>query len=447
MNAIDKAIEWLIEQEQEVTSEIIKDLITEHQTLASKMKANYKRYTGEDVPILKRTFDDESKPNNKIINPYEDIIVDEGNGYLMGTPIDYKLDRELYSDDDILEFKRWHKRNDIADLDSETDKKSRICGYAARLCYIDKEGTERVMQVDPWETIFIQDGSLDELQFALRYYSIEDGEETKIKVEWYDDTQITYYIGDLDDGFKLDNSEQVNPQPHMFNYCPLIKFINNDEEQSDFEKVIPSIDAYNKLISDSMNEAEQFTHAYMKFKGMTVDEEEFEKIKRLGGIAVTQEGDVDFITKNINDTFIQNLKTTLEENIYKFSKTVNMSDEKFSGASQSGESRKWKLLTLEFRAIIKERKFSKGLRQMFKVLASSWQKRGINIDYLDIDYKFIRNIPIDLSYWGDVIQKLKGNISDETLYSILPFVEAMEEIEKMNNQDSPYSLGDGNENN
>lgn len=448
MNALDKAIEWLIEQEQEVTSEIITDLIKEHQVLANKMKANYKRYTGEEVPILNRIFEDTTKPNNKIINSFEDIIVDEGNGYLMGTPIDYKMDNNIYSDETIQEFKRWHKRNDVADLDAETDKKSRICGYSARLCYIDKEGKERVMQVDPWETIFIQDGSLDELQFALRYYYIEDREETKIKVEWYDDKEIKYYIGDIEGGFILDTSEEVNPQSHMFDYCPLVKFINNDEEQSDFQKVLPSIDAYNKLISDNMNEAEQFTHAYMKFKGMSVDKEEFEEIKRLGGIEVTADGDVDFITKNINDTFIQNLKDTLEENIYKFSKTVNMSDEKFSGAAQSGESRKWKLLTLEFRAIIKERKYSKALRQQFKVLCSSWNKRGINIEYLDIDYKFIRNIPIDLLYYADVISKMRGHISDETLYSLLPFVEAMDELEKVKNEESPYTLeGEGNEDN
>lgn len=74
----------------------------------------------------------------------------------------------------------------------------------------------------------------------------------------------------------------------------------------------------------------------------------------------------------------------MNQNIYKFSSSVDMSDESFSGASQSGESRKWKLLSLEFKAITKERKFTTGLRSMFKVISSSWNTKGIELNYLDV---------------------------------------------------------------
>ena len=148
--------------------------------------------------------------------------------------------------------------------------------------------------------------------------------------------------------------------------------------------------------------------------------------KRQGAFSLPEGADVDFITKQINDVFLENHKKTLNQNIYKFSSSVDMSDESFSGASQSGESRKWKLLSLEFKAITKERKFATGLRSMFKVISSSWNTKGFELNYLDVSFTFNRSIPIDLSYIGDVAVKLKGIVSDRTLLAQLPFVNDIE---------------------
>ena len=113
----------------------------------------------------------------------------------------------------------------------------------------------------------------------------------------------------------------------------------------------------------------------------------------------------------------------LEENIYKFSQSVNMTDESFSGGTQTGESRKWKILDLENKAIVKERKFEKALREQFKVLCSSWNVRGKDLKYWDVHFQFSRAIPKDLSYLADVVTKLKGIVSDRTLISLLPFTD------------------------
>jgi len=143
-------------------------------------------------------------------------------------------------------------------------------------------------------------------------------------------------------------------------------------------------------------------------------------------------GDIGFITKEINDQFLENHKKTLNDNIYKFSQTVDMGDEKFSGGAESGESRKWKLLSLENKSIIKERKFTRALQEQFKIISSSWKKKNIDIPYTDITYTFTRNIPIDMLYYADIIQKLKGLISDETLFANIPFINDPQlEIEKM----------------
>jgi SPP1 family phage portal protein len=413
----------------EVTSDIIKQILDWHKPHRDAMLGLYNRYRGEGLPIQSRQLPDPKKPNNKIPNDYRGYIINQIVGYLWGQPISYSIDSRKYDDTKLKEYNdrlsRFNALNTIDDLDSELGKIMSICGYAARLLYIDKNGEERVMNIFPWEAVFIEQGG--EITHAIRYYKVKDSNNNEYtKVEWYDSENITFLI-EKDGVYVPDlNEEKVDKngkREHLFKYVPLIRFQNNDEEQGDFEKVEALIDAYDKIVSDSVNEVETFANAYMAFKGVDIDDETIQKMKQTGGIEVGVDGDVSFITKNINDTFVENNKKTLNENIHKFSASVDMSDEKFSGGAQTGESRKWKLVALENKAGTKARKFGKGLREQFKVLCSAWKKKGVDIDYLDIFWEFKRNIPIDLAYVADYASKMKGIHSDHTLLSQIPYID------------------------
>lgn len=431
----------------EVNSQIIKDLIEEHRPRAEKMKGMYERYKAEQLPIQERKFSDSSKINNKISNDYRGEIIEGITGYMFGRPVSYQIDADKYGEtlgadlNDRLD--RWEMQNDLPDLDNETGKISAVCGYGARLMYVDKAGEERATNIYPWESIFVENGSTGETDYGLRHYpvTVKEGnrEVTRIKAEWYDSKYVTYYIKNKNGDFILDGNELINPQEHLYDYVPMIKFANNDEELGDFEKVEPLVDAYDRLVSDAQNELEEFRQAYMKFIGAEIDEETIKKARQSGGFSMPEGSDVGFITKQVNDVFLENQKQTLNDNIYKFSQTVDMADEKFSGASQSGESRKWKLLALENKAINKERKFTRALREQFKILFSAWEKKGIKIDYLDLDYTFTRNTPIDMQYYASIIKDLKGLVSDETLYSNIPFIEdPYKEIQRLEDAMAMY---------
>jgi len=401
---------------------LIKQIIDWHKQHRDAMIGLYNRYRQEGVPIQSRQLSDPKKPNNKIPNDYRGYIINQVVGYLWGQPISYNIDGRRY---DQSKLEAYHDRlsrftalNAIDDLDAELGKIMSICGYGARLLYIDKDGEERAMNIFPWEAVFIEGSG--EITHAIRYYTVKDlaGNEYT-KVEWYDNQNVTFFIED--GGVFILDAEGT--QPHLFDFVPLIRFQNNDEEQGDFEKVEALIDAYDKIVSDAVNEIETFANAYMKFKGTSIDQQTIEMAKQTGAFEVPDTGDVDFITKNINDNFVENNKKTLNENIHKFSASVDMSDEKFSGGAQTGESRKWKLIALENKAGTKARKFGKGLREQFKVLCSAWQKKGIDLDYLDIFWEFKRNIPIDLSYVADYASKLNGIHSKHTLLSQIPYID------------------------
>lgn len=420
-----------------IDSDIITDLISDDAFRNTEIAGYYDRYKG-NVPILQRA-EITGKPNSKLVNDYRAEIVDQKAGYSFGQPISYSIQDAEYTEKERtrndVEFERFISQNNLKHLDRRTGKMMGICGTSSRLIYLDLEKKPTVMHVDPWETIFIYDRSIDELQYALRYYTvtvIEGGEAVeRQRVEWYTSQTVTYYI-ETDNGYVLDKTESQNPYVHGFKKVPLIEFRNNDERIGDFERVETLIDAYDKLMSYNHDEIEAFRMAYLKLTGVSINAETLEQMRAMGAISLPEGSDADYITKQINDTFHENHKKTLDENIYRFAKAVNMSDEKFSGSGQSGESRKWKLKSVGDDAVMKEGMFENAVRQMFRCIQTYWNITGITIQSEDIKLKFTNNLPLDLSYHAEATKNLKGMISEETRLSLLPFVDnTQQEIERM----------------
>jgi SPP1 family phage portal protein len=382
---------------------------------------------------------------------YRGIITDNNVGYFTGHPIAYAYqskDAAVAVPQKIVDtLKSFKIINNIEDIDATTAQYASICGYGSRLLYIDKDGNERVMNTKPWESVFIYDATLEDLQYGFVFYTmIEDVlgiSRELIKLEWYDKTNVTFYKAYTDNGkFILDDDVKGdNPRPHMFDGVPMVKFQNNNTEQGDFEKVESLIDAYDRNLSDEQNETEEFRLAYLAFYGVEPTKEDMIKFREIGFLLFPENTDGKFITKDLSSAvaYTEMHKKTLNEDILKAAKTVDMSDEKFSGTGQSGESRKWKLLSLENNTMNKERKYIRGLRYMFKLLQSTWSKKGIPFDYENMGYQFTRNLPIELAGEAETTGKLKGNIPELTRLSLLSFIddpqkalEQMGEDEKAN---------------
>ena len=120
--------------------------------------------------------------------------------------------------------------------------------------------------------------------------------------------------------------------------------------------------------------------------------------------------------------------------------------EQFAG-NVSGEAMKYKLMGLENIVGVKEAKFKKGLMRRIELLCNF-----LNIStndlmlYTDIQPVFTRNKPQNEVELANMVKSLYGILSDETLISILPFIEnAREEIDKRNTEKEntldSYNLG------
>ncbi|MCY8932514.1 phage portal protein [Bacillus atrophaeus] len=439
-------------QQNGINGNIIKLMIEEHRPIRDKMIKLYARYKADSsgVPILTRKLIDyegigneavkriDDKVNNKLNNSFDSEIIDTKTGYMFGHPITYETEDEALK----KMVSTFNTRNNIEDSDSELGKTASICGYGARLLYVDEEGNERLRNVDPWEAIILASDDITEPTFGLRYYQV---------FEWSGETKVTSYRADFYDAtyiysFKSSDKELyqlIERKPHMFDGCPLFGVPNNKELKGDTEKVISLIDAYDRTLSDASNEIEQFRLAYLIVKGASLDEEDMENLKKSGVFEVFDEnGDVKFLTKEINDTMIENHLNRLEENILRFAKTVNFSDGSFGGTI-TGVAMRYKLMALEHKAITMERKMTAAFRYQYKILCSAWDKKILadKEGYLKLWFQFKRNLPVNILEEAQASAQLKGQVSEETRLALLSFVDDVRfELERMAAERDAYDL-------
>ncbi len=420
-----------------IDEDILIEIIDEHKKDRDRMKKLYQRYKADfDGPtIFSRSatqYEDfetggnvlrlDDKVNNRLNNAFDADIVDTKIGYMFGHPISYDVDGA--NETLKQEIESFLLRNNAEDNDAEYGKMAAICGYAARLAYVDKDGFERVINIDPWEAVFIGE-DIQEPDYSLRYFYVDD----EIYAEFYDESDIYFFKSNQGGQFTL-----VDIQPHMFEYDPLFGVANNKELKGDQEKVLSLIDAYDRTLSDASNEIEQYRLAYLILRGLGADEETLANLKKNGVFELFGENDdVRYLTKDINDQMIENHLNRLEENILRFAKSVNFTDESF-GTQISGVAMRFKLMALENKCITMERKFISSLRYQFKVLFSAWAKRkGFSKeDYLKVFYSFKRNLPANILDEAQTTTQLKGQVSERTRLGLLSFVDDVEfELEEM----------------
>lgn len=411
-----------------INEETLQNIIADTQKDRDRMYNLYKRYDvdPEGPEIFSRNLVDyqlesdrvqrlDDKVNNRLNNAFDAEIVDTKIGYMFGHPISYGYDKTSEVKNPKMEslIEEFLLRNNSEDTDAEFGLVAAVCGKAARLAYVDKDGDFRVKNIDPWQVVFIGD-DIHEPDYSLRVYK-EDGKQY---AEFYDEKDIYFFTEEK--GWEL-----TDIQPHLFEFDPLFGVENNRDQKGDAEKVYALINAYDRTLSDASNEIEQYRLAYLILKGIGADEDTMESFKKGGLIELLGDNDeVKYLTKDINDTMIENHLNRLEENIMRFAKSVNFSDESFGG-NITGVAMKYKLMALENKCITMERKFVSSLRYQFKVLFSAWSKlHGLSKeDYLKVYYSFKRNLPDNLLEEAQVQQALKGLVSDTTRLGLFSQVD------------------------
>jgi SPP1 family phage portal protein len=416
------------DQIRETSEELtLQYLISKHLLNRSRLEKLQDYYEGRH-DILYRKMWDASKPNNKIVNNLAAFISDTIVGYFMGSPVTYSANTD--EDNAYLEaLTDIFDDNDEQDLNAELAKGQSVQGVDYELLYTDEQAAIRQAELPAENVIYVEsDDVAAEPLLAVRVYEVDDitkgGVSITDKKYYYDvytDTEIVTYEA-LKQSDKV-SLREIAREEHYFGEVPIIAYKNNKELLGDFEGVMTLIDAYNLAQSDTANDFEYFTDAYMVTTGIRFDSEDIKQMKENRVIGLPdKECSADWLIKQVNDTALENYKDRLRKDIHSLSKTPNLSDESFSG-NLTGVAISYKIWGMDQIVSVKERKFKAALQRRIRLITNILNTAGKNWDYKNIDITFSRNMPQNLAELADVVTKLKGMVSNETLLSILPMVD------------------------
>ena len=222
----------------------------------------------------------------------------------------------------------------------------------------------------------------------------------------------------------------LESQPHRWGMVPVAIYQNNNDNIGDFELVMPLIDAYDAVQSDSVDAMDYFADSYLLLSGMMgTDNEDIQQMRSNRVLLVDTDGDARFLTKEANDAEQENLKTRLVNDIYQLSGIPNLTDDGF--ATTSGIALRYRLLGLETKTSAKETLFRRGLQRRFELICSILRLMGQDYDYRDISITFTRNLPVDSSEVVNILNSAGHLLSKETQLALLPYdLDIEKEIER-----------------
>lgn len=418
---------FYLNKEKELTVELLQKMISKfHVEIVPKLQ-RYKNYYDGKQAILNKSYADESKPCNKSVINYTRSIVDAYTGYLASPGyISYSSSNDIEEIMDILRY------NDYQSEDSRFLQDALIYGVAAELMYNDNKGQTRFRLINPLSCFGIYDDSLTgDLMYFVRMYKESEWDESNIYlVDVYSDFDIRHYKMAGNNGYlKL-----IGEEPHYFSQCPANIFYLPDEK-SIFDCVMTLQDTVNELVSAEVDDYAAFCDAYLVLKGVDADADDIAAMKENRVMLIPPDATAEWLTKNASDAQVENILKRLHDSIYRVAQCPDFSAESFVAGVSSGIAIRYRLTGMENKAGTIEAEMKKALQRRVEIICGIASLKYGEEVFRDINIDFKRNIPEDLTATINVVNSLKGSVSDATLLSQLPFVDDVNaELEALQEQ-------------
>lgn len=406
---------FYVNKNTDLDSLLLQKMISKFRVEVEPKLQRYKNYYDGKQAILNKAYADASKPCSRTVINYCKNIVDSYNGYL-ATPgyISYRSEQDI---DDIMNILRY---NDYAAEDADFLLDALIYGVAAELMYIDETGHTRFRLINPTTCFGVCDDSLTgDLLYFVRMYKVNDWDESDTyNVDVYSDYDVKHYTMNGANGYL----SFVSEEPHYFSQCPANIFTLPDEK-SIFDCIMSLQDAANELVSSEIDDYSAFCDAYLTLIGVDADVEDISSMKENRVLVLPDGAAAQWLTKNANDTQVENILKRIHESIYRIAQCPDFSSESFVGGVSSGVAIRYRLTGMETKAGKIEGEMKKALQRRVEIICGiASLKLGEEV-FRDISIDFKRNIPEDYTSIINMINSLKGTVSDSTLLSLLPFVE------------------------
>ena len=434
---------FYLNKETELSIPLLQKMINRFIVEVEPKLNRYKNYYDGLQNILNKRYADTSKPCNKTVINYCMNIANSYAGYL-ATPgfISYQ------SNDDIEEIMDILRYNDYQAEDASLLLDALVYGVAAELMYIDNAGQTRFRLINPATCFGVYDDSLTgDLTHFVRMYKANDWDDSDTyRVDVYSDYDVKHYTMTGKNGWLKYEGEE----PHYFSQCPANIFHLQDEK-SIFDCVMGLQDAANELLSAEIDDYAAFCDAYMVLQGVDADAEDIAAMKANRVILLPENATANWLTKNANDAQVENILKRIQDSIYRVAQCPDFSSESFVGGVSSGIAIQYRLTGMETRAGSIEAEMKKALQRRVEIICGIASLKIGEEVFRDIEIEFKRNIPEDITSTINMVNSLKGSVSDATLLSQIPFVaDVNAELEALQEQKaanmSLYSFGNYTEN-
>lgn len=405
---------FYLNKNEDLTIELLQKMISRFRIeVEPKLITNKNYYDGMQA-ILNKSYPDATKPCNKTVINYCKNIVDSYCGYL-ATPghISYSSDGDIEEVMDILRY------NDYQSQDASFLLDALIYGTAAELMFTDEQANTRFRLINPTTCFGVYDDSLtgDLMYFVRMYKASEWDGSNKYYVDVYTDYEVRHYSMVGENG----NLTTIGVEPHYFSQCPANIFTLPDEK-SIFDCIKGLQDSANELLSAEIDDYSAFCDAYMILQGVDLEPEDVATMKANRVLVLPEDASASWLTKNANDAQVENILKRIHESIYRIAQCPDFSSESFVGGVSSGIAIQYRLTGMETRAGKIEAEMKKALQRRIEIICGiATLKLGEEI-FRDIQISFKRNIPEDITSTINLINSLKGSVSDATLLSQLDFI-------------------------
>jgi SPP1 family phage portal protein len=426
------------------------------------MNTLWEYYRGKNVKILKRKSPDENNPDNRIPVSYAKKIVNTFTGYAYRpTFITYKAMEHKKAEEDkkagvvytvINKIKNigtekgtsvvnnyYKKIQEVFDDNKEPIKTNRagrntaIFGVSYEILYIDteyKNGVDKKMAmnnvpkfftVDPRELILLYDFSPEPKKvLAIRFFDTEDSNVGIVEVYSADKVKVYKRIREEQGNEWKEKLVFDREYINFFGEVPIIAFYLGDEMDGIFASIIPLIDAYDVLMSDSMNEFDRFAFAYLVMKQFGLSNMVKKQAPGFENKALQvlrhrrlfehlpKDAEISFLTKDIPVEFITYMSGILREQIHIQSHVPDFTSDKMTGASGIAIQR----LLFDFENIVAsaEADFNVGLYERIALITNYYAMlpAGIQGEPKNIVITHKRNIPTNINDYAEAAVKLKN---------------------------------------
>ena len=416
---------YLLSKETVLDTALLQKIINRFVMNEQPKLKKWKNYYDGKHAILNKTYSDPSKICNRIVTNYCKIITDTYAGYIAGKPVTYTSNDNI---DDVQEAINYND-SDAEDMLWLTNALTYGVGYEIQ--WLDNDAQVRYGQVDSLNAFAIYDSSLDrELLYFVRWYNASNFDDSDLVcVEVYDAfTKKIYQSHGL--GGQL---QFIGEEAHHHGDVPVSVFWLNDNEESIYAQAIGLNDAYNELQSSEIDDFQSWVDAYLLLTAVDADNEDIAGMKENRVLLLPDGATAQWLTKSVSDTQIENMLENIRKNMFKVTACPDMSDENFM--AQSGEAIKYKLVGFENIASGIVARFTKAIQRRVELICNVLNLKASEAVWRDININFVRNLPQNLTETINLVNSLKGTVSDATLLGQIPFItDVQSELEALKKQ-------------